>query len=288
MVPIGVSGADMVLRFDRFGAMTTVVPNPKVGGGKPRGIAVDITTGGYFMGDIPNLFLIARDGTSTLVNTNVSINNSIDIMSDARTGNAVIAQQNSLVTIDTFTGMMTTIAGGFNGCFPGLAYDRSLDAWVLAGSCANTNMHIYRVTRGGSVTTVANLTGPGDLEVYGSRNIVATGDPSPGSTLSLRFNEPNSPGALYIAAASLSTNPGIPTPAGIVDLTPDDLFMLSQLAPSMFINFLGVLDANGSAIASVAVPAVPALKGFRFFISFVTIKGSAISTVANTAGFTIQ
>jgi hypothetical protein len=30
------------------------------------------------------------------------------------------------------------------------------------------------------------------------------------------------------------------------------------------------------------------LKGFRFFVSFVTVRGSALNAVANTVGFTIQ
>jgi hypothetical protein len=287
-VPVGTNGTDVVLRIDRVGGKTTVTPSPPVGGGKPRGMAVDIGTGGYLMGDIPNLFLIARDGTSKTVHTGVAINNSIDMMSDARTSTAVISQQNSLVSVDTVTGVMTTIQGGFNGCFPGLAYDRARDAWVLAGSCANTNMNVYRVLRGGGVTTVTGLVGASDIEVYGSRNIVATSDPTPGSNLSLGFSEPNSAGAFYLAAASFSTSPGIPTPVGTIDLTPDPFFFLSLAAPGVFVNFQGVLDAQGSALAAVAVPPIPGLKGFRFFVSFVTVRGSALNAVANTVGFTIQ
>lgn len=287
MVPIGAGGI-FVLRIDRFGTVTTISPKPAVGKGKPRGIAVDIGSGGYVVGEIPNLYLIAPDGSSKTIHTNVSINNSIDIMSDARTGTAVIAQQNSLVSVDTVSGVMTTLRGGFNGCFPGLAYDRVRDEWVLAGSCANTNFNVYRVDRSGALNTVTNLVGAGDIEVYGSRHIIAAGDPTPGSTLSMRFKEPGSPGALYLAAASLSTNPGIPTPAGIVDLTPDQLFYLSQVAPTLFVNFMGVLDTNGSAVASVVVPAIAQLRGLRFYVSFVAIKVTTISAIANTAGFTIK
>ena len=287
MVPIG-SGGIQVLRIDRLGTITTILPKPAIGKGKPRGIAVDINSGGYVVGEIPNLYLIAPDGSSKTLHTNVSINNSIDIMSDARTGLAVISQQNSLVSVDTVSGVMTTLRGGFSGCFPGLAYDRARDEWVLAGSCANTNFNVYRVDRNGGLTTLTPLVGAGDIEVYGSRHIIAAGDPVPGSPLSMRFKEPGSPGALYLAAASLSTNPGIPTPAGIVDLTPDSLFFLSQVAPALFVNFMGVLDVNGSAVASVVIPGNPQLKGLRFYVSFVTVKGSAISAIANTAGFTIK
>jgi hypothetical protein len=284
----GVSGTDVVIRVDRFGMLTTLNPSPAVGGGKPRGIAVDINTGGYLFGDIPTLYRVARDGSCTSITGGVAINNGIDILSDARTLTAIVSQQNSLVSIDLVTGIMTTIQGGFNGCFPGLAYDRANDAWILAGSCANTNYFVYRVARAGGLSTVTPLTGAGDVEVYGSLNIVAGADPSPGAALALRFCEPSSAGDLYLAAASFSTSPGIPTPAGVVDLTPDALFALSQLAPSMFVNFAGVLDASGAAAAKVVVPGVPQLKGFRFYVSFVTVRGSSIRAIANTQGFTIQ
>ena len=84
------------------------------------------------------------------------------------------------------------------------------------------------------------------------------------------------------------SNPGIPTPAGTIDLTPDGLFFFSIAVPSVFVNFQGVLDLQGTAIASIKIPAVPALKGFRFFVSFVTVQSGAIKAVANTAGFTIR
>lgn len=288
VVPAGVGGTDVIIRCDRFGTLTTLNPSPPVGGGKPRGIAVDTYTGGYLIGDIPVLYRIARDGTATSITSGVAINNSIDMVSDARTLSAIIAQQNSLVSVDTVTGTMSTIQGGFNGCFPGLAYDRTNDGWILAGSCSNTNSFIFRIARGGGVTTVAPLVGSMDVEVYGSLNIVGAGDPTPGATLSLRFSEPSSPGELYLAGASLSTSPGIFTPAGVVDLTPDTLFAVSQQVPSLFVNFMGVLDSGGSAIAAVAVPKVASLKGLRFYISFVTIRKTAIHRIANTQGFTIQ
>lgn len=289
VMPLGAGGIQ-VLRIDRFGGMTTLVPSPPVGKGKPRGIAVDINTGAYFVGEIPNLYRIARDGSSKLIHNNVLINNGIDMVSDARTGEVVISQQTSLVSVDPVSGIMTTLQGGFsnNACFPGLAYDRARDSWVMAGGCLNTNMFLYRVARGGGLNTVTPLAGAVDVEVYGSLNIIAATDPTPGATLNLRFCEPSSAGDLYLAAAAFSTFPGIPTPAGVVDLTPDVLFALSQAAPFLFVNFAGVLDAKGAAPASVVVPPVPTLKGLRFFVAFVTVRGSAIRTIANTQGFTIQ
>jgi len=287
VLPIGQNGIH-VLRITPAGGVTTITPTPAVGTGKPRGIAVDINSGGYLVGEIPNLFMFARDGSNRTIHNNVQINNAIDMVSDARTGHVIISQQNSLVQVDLTTGFMTTIQGGFNGCFPGLAYDRAQDAWVMAGSCAFTNSNLCRVARGGGVTTITALSGASDLEVYGSLNVIANGDPTPGATLNLRFSEPGSPGDFYLAAASFSSSPGIPTPAGMVDLRPDTLFAISQLVPSMFVNFKGALGANGTAPAAILIPPVPQLKGLRFFISFVTVRNNVIRAIANTQGFSIQ
>lgn len=285
--PLGAGGVQ-VLRIDSFGAMTTLVPSPAIGKGKPRGIAIDINSGGYFVGEIPNLFRILPSGASTVVHTNVAINNGIDMVSDARSGDVVISQQASLVRVDPFSGVMTTIQGGFTGCLPGLAYDRTNDAWVMVGSCANTNFNLYRVTRAGALTTVVGVVGATDIEVYGSLNVVGSGDPKPGTPFSLRFSEPGSAGDVYVAAASLSAGPGIPTAAGVVDLAPDNLFRASREVPTVFVNFTGVLDGAGSAVGKILLPAVPQLKGVRFYVSFVTARGSVIRRVANTAGFTIK
>ena len=74
---------------------------------------------------------------------------------------------------------------------------------------------------------------------------------------------------------------------GCIDLAPDALFFLSRAAPALFPGFTGALDASGTAQAGIQVPAGP-LQGIRFFVSFVTIGGGGLKTIANTAGFTIQ
>ncbi len=287
LVPLIGLSSIMIGKMDATGAVTTIMPAPSIGNGKPRGMAVDIGTGSYLVGEIPNLFSVRRDGTSSLVVGSVAINNSIDMISDARTGEAIVSQQNSLVSVNLTLGTMTTIVGGFNGCFPGLAYDRTRDAFVMGGSCATANANLIRVDRSGNATTLTAIPFPLDVEVYGSRNVVAAADPTPGTTLALRFSEPGSAGANYVAAASFSHTPGFALPIGTVDLTPDTLFLLSQNVPALFPGFVGTLGANGTAAAGVVIPNGP-LQGLRFYVSFVTFTGAGLQAVANTAGFTVQ
>jgi hypothetical protein len=290
--PMGLSGA-WIFRVDGTGRLTTILPNPKVGGGKTRGIAVDIGSGDYLVGDSSNLFRIAHDGTATLASKSISIPNETDMVSDARTGALVswlidlssFPSKYSLVAIDPVSGAATTIRRGFPSNAPGLAYDRTGDAFLIAGP-ASANV-LWRVDRRGTLTTVAPLAGARDLETYGLRNVLAAADPSPGATFQLTFSEPASPNLLYLAAASFASRPGIPTPAGTIDLAPDALFFLSLQAPAFFANFQGRLDVRGTSIASIPIPPGP-LKGLRFYVSFVTVQGSAIHAVANTQGFTVR
>lgn len=287
LVPIG-AGKIQIGRVTPLN-VSVIDPSPSIGGGKPRGIAVDITSGGYMVGEIPTVYHVARNGNSNVVNTMISINNGIDMWSDPRTGGTVISQQNNLISVDPLTGTQTTInATPFSGCFPGLAYDRARDAFVLAGSCSRTNAWVYRVARNGAVTTVGANAGLADLEVYGSRNVSAIADPVPGSTFVMTLSDPSAPSAGYFAAASFSTGPGIPLAIGTVDLAPDALFFLSGAAPTIFQNFTGALDSSGSATAAIRIPGASALQGVRFFVSFVTFTGATLQTIANTQGFTIQ
>lgn len=287
LVPLIGLSSIMIGKMDSTGTVTTIVPAPAIGNGKPRGMAVDIATGSYLVGEIPNLFSVRRDGTSSLVIGSVAINNSIDMISDARTGDAIISQQNSLVSVNLTLGTMTTIVGGFSGCFPGLAYDRARDAWVIGGSCATANANLIRVDRAGNATTITAIPFPLDVEVYGSRNVTAAADPTPGTTFALRFSEPGSAGANYVGAASFLRFPGLVLPIGTVDLAPDALFFLSQSVPALFPGFVGTLGANGSAPAGIVIPNGP-LQGLRFYVSFVTFTGAGLQAIANTAGFTIQ
>lgn len=168
-----------------------------------------------------------------------------------------------------------------------VGHDRRSDTF-LVGCSGNNGSMIFRVTRAFAATTVAPRRAAA-IDVWGQRHIVASsGAPRVGATFGLSLREPAEPNASYVAAASLAPRPGIQTPAGIVDLQPDALFALSLSNPALFRGFAGQLDAAGDATASVAIPPFQALRGARFYVSFVTMRGGRIASVANTATFTIE
>jgi hypothetical protein len=278
--------ASALLRVDRSLTVTTIAAG--FGTGKARAIAVDVDSGDYLVGD-QNLFRITASGVVTSVSTPFTVTGTTDMVSDPRTGHLVAGRGIALVEVDLTTGAVVTLAQ-LQCTVSGVGVDRRRDLFVVTGLIGLTpgSSGVYTVDRRGTVVSLSRLAGLQDAEVFGSRNIVAGADPTPGQTLSLKFTEPGSAGALYLAAASFSTRPGIPTPAGIVDITPDALFTLSQLAPGIFVNFAGTLDARGTAAAAVVVPAAPGLKGLRFHLGFVTVKGGSIAAIARTAGFTIR
>ena len=65
---------------------------------------------------------------------------------------------------------------------------------------------------------------------------------------------------------------------------------VSGLAPSIFNNYAGTLDATGSATAAIRIPKIPALKGTRIYSAFVTLQNGApqgVKSISNNFLFTI-
>jgi hypothetical protein len=111
-----------------------------------------------------------------------------------------------------------------------------------------------------------------DYEIWLWRDaFTRSGPATPGSTIVLLMEDVSRPGAAYVVRCAFSRAPGIPIPGvGTIPITPDALFWLSGIAPTIFQNFAGMLNAQGRATASVAIPNVPALRGFSFYATFVT------------------
>jgi len=110
---------------------------------------------------------------------------------------------------------------------------------------------------------------------------------APGKTVQLNLDVPGRPGDLYILRCAFNRSPGFLLPAvGTVPLNPDDLFILSGAVPSIFRNFGGVLDKNGMAFASIAIPNVPTLRGLRFYAAFVAANPQSLF-ISNSMSLTI-
>jgi N-acetylmuramoyl-L-alanine amidase len=101
------------------------------------------------------------------------------------------------------------------------------------------------------------------------RSLEAPETISLGNTGSLAVSFPGKKGQLYLLAASLSTNPGIPLGSvGSLPLQADLLFSLSLgQSNGLFNNFAGFLNASGKAAPSIAVPNLVSLRGQSFFVS---------------------
>jgi hypothetical protein len=126
---------------------------------------------------------------------------------------------------------------------------------------------------------------------YDSITLTLSGSPQPGGTVNLDMASPGDAGKPYQLASSLGTGP-IPLGSRQIGLTPDNLMVITTggLLPGVFVNFAGLLDAQGNARAQIQIPNLPALKGVRIYNAFVTLDPAApfgISQISSTVTLSI-
>ncbi len=109
--------------------------------------------------------------------------------------------------------------------------------------------------------------------------------PIAGTPTPFAIRSPHEPGSGYVSAVSFGTTPGIPLPDGSTwDLAPDALFLGSVLNPSpVFQDFFGLLDARGSATATLRAPALPVLQGVDLHFGVFTVRPGNTPTVGQVA-----
>lgn len=113
---------------------------------------------------------------------------------------------------------------------------------------------------------------------------------SVGATETLLLDAPTVPGHTAILVASDSPNP---TPLGPFDAPIDlasPLVAFSLATPSVFQNFVSVLDGVGQSQANVAIPNIPALSGFVLHFAYATVApvSGALSEISNRVTRTIN
>jgi hypothetical protein len=105
--------------------------------------------------------------------------------------------------------------------------------------------------------------------------------PTPGSVESIKLY--GIPGRAYQAATALG-NSGLLLPnATVLPLSPDQIFAVSvtNVLPTVFRNYAGLMDNQGQATISLAIPNVPALKGILLYTAFVNYRAPLILNVSN-------
>jgi len=126
---------------------------------------------------------------------------------------------------------------------------------------------------------------------YEETVITLSGTSGPGGTVDLNLLSPVDAGRFYQAASSLGTGP-IPLGNRVLNLSADDLLVITVggYLPTVFVNYVGKLDAGGKGKAQINIPNDARLKGVRIHSAFITYDAAAplgIANISNTATFSI-
>ena len=95
----------------------------------------------------------------------------------------------------------------------------------------------------------------------------------PSGTVNLDIFAAGDAGLPYQIGTSLGKGP-IPIDTRQLGLSPDPLLFLSVggLAPTVFQNYAGILDASGKGQGKINIPNDPVLVGINLYNAFVTLK----------------
>lgn len=274
LIGTGYSGAGAVFRVDASTgtAFATIRPNSF-----PNAFVLDRDTGDVAIGDITarTVFRATRAG---VVTTAATISGSIYAMEFHRESNGLL--------VGTFTDILHVDPSGSVTTFvAGSGYVKSLavlpDGTVAYGE--NRVSTITRVSATGTpinqIYTGANLNNTA-MAVFDERNVWGLNAPVVGTTFALNVRFDGHAGKSYVAAASLSTRPGIPVDTRTIPLTPDSIFAATFALPQVFVNFAGTLNANATARPSIVLPPIGALSGIRIYVAAVVFDPAAPSGVA--------
>lgn len=118
------------------------------------------------------------------------------------------------------------------------------------------------------------------------------GNPHIGSTVLFVLDAVAPPGRAYAIGCSLTVDTGLDAGGQVIPLDPDDL-LLNTLSPrpEPFINFDGILDGTGSALAAVNLPPDPYLIGVTVYFAAAAFDPQQIlplSGITNAVRMTIE
>ena len=252
------------------------------------GLTHHLTTGGWMTFGGGHIMHLTRAGQTSKLGslTGPPIFGAGGVIADTVTGNAFVTFS-KLYGFDVSTARFTTLATGYPfGVIRSGATDPKHRTLVLG-----TSSGVYRVDRTGTLLgTLATFKGGVvGLTVFGSNHVCAFGPSTPGTAWTVLVSFPTDPGLFYQLGAAFSFHPGIPTPAGLISLTPDLLLALVFKMPTIFQRFGGTLDAGGTATASLVIPGSNALRGIRIFLAGLSYDHlGRIRTLSEPVGLTIE
>ncbi|MAG55683.1 MAG: hypothetical protein CMJ83_05270 [Planctomycetes bacterium] len=179
---------------------------------------------------------------------------------------------------------MATYGGGLSRYRPTLGRfavddipDGTVHARLMTSVAAASDGTVY----GASLIT-------GGVSVYSPPQLATFGTPVLGETLGLTVLAPSDAGLVYAVAAAFTANAGVPLPAPDARVFPLDLdpLFLASLAGTipLFVDFIGVLDAEGSARPSVIVPNLPSFSGLELYFAGATADAAAPSGIRTIFG----
>ena len=115
--------------------------------------------------------------------------------------------------------------------------------------------------------------------------------PRVGQRIDLPISSPLDPGADYVALASFGIQNGLPIGGRLFALDFDPLLQSSLSLPSIFIDFIGRLDANGTGQCAVQLPNMPGLVGLELYTAYLLIDPTmffGIGGMSNAQYFNVQ
>ena len=118
----------------------------------------------------------------------------------------------------------------------------------------------------------------------------ASASPTTGLPWMIDLAHPGDPAAGYFAAASLTTDTGIPIGGDPISLDPDILFQLALPThnPGIYVNFMGGLDLSGSAVMALLIPDVPFLDCMGIHVQAVLFSSQNPIVLSNCLDAVIQ
>jgi len=201
-------------------------------------------------------------------------------------GDAFVARVNRSGKVLDYCGY---IGGQAADAAYGVDVDPAGSAFVTGDVDSNETTDRFPVKNGPDLTY--NLNTDAFVAKVEFVDIVATGSPRPGNTVTFLLVATGDPGRAYQVGSSLGIGP-IPIGNRALGLSPDAMLFLSVsgVLPQVFSAYVGFIAKTGQAQAAINLPNAPSLVGLRIHSAFVTLDALApfgLRSISNTASFTV-